>query len=56
MMSKVNTFAAKNLPGVADRMSAKQVKNLKRDEPAKDPEGTLNKPGRSGRKHGTHSK
>lgn len=56
MMSKVNTFAAKNLPGVADRMSAKQVKNLKRDEPARDREGTLNKAGRSGRMHGNHPK
>src|SRR4051794_15123885 len=31
MMAKVNTFVAKNLPGVADRMGAKQVENMKRD-------------------------
>jgi len=54
MMSKVNTFAANNLPGVADRMSAKQVEKLQRDEPAQKPEGTLNIPGESGRIHGNH--
>src|SRR4030095_1849992 len=30
-MSKLNTFVAKNLPGVADRMTAKQIDSLKRD-------------------------
>ena len=54
MMSKVNTFAANNLPGVADRMSAKQVEKLQRDEPAQKPEGTLHVPGESGRIHGNH--
>ena len=33
MMAKVNTFVAKNLPGIADRMAARQVQNLQRDEP-----------------------
>lgn len=56
-MAKVNTFMAKNVPGVADRMAAKQVENLKRDEPARrDREGALNQPGESGRKHGDHGK
>jgi short-subunit dehydrogenase len=54
MMSKVNTFAANNLPGVADRMAAKQIDKLKRDEPARNPEGTLHIPGESGRVHGDH--
>jgi short-subunit dehydrogenase len=57
MMAKVNTFAAKNLPGVADRMAAGQVENLKRDEPPqRDREGALHVPGESGRAHGDHGK
>jgi short-subunit dehydrogenase len=55
MMSKVNTFAAKNLPGVADRMAAKQVENLQRDEPPRAPDGTLYHPGESGHVHGDHA-
>ena len=54
-MSKLNTFVAKNLPGVADRMTAKQIDSLKRDEPPKHPEGTLYQPGESGRTHGDHA-
>ena len=55
VMSKVNTFAAKNLPGLADRMAAKQEANLKRDEaPQRDREGALHIPGESGRVHGQH--
>jgi short-subunit dehydrogenase len=54
MMAKVNTFAANNLPGVADKMSAKQVDKLKRDEPNSGREGTLYTPGESGRVHGNH--
>jgi short-subunit dehydrogenase len=55
MMAKVNTFVAKNLPGVADRMSAKQAEKLHRDEPARDREGTLYQGGESGRTHGDHA-
>jgi short-subunit dehydrogenase len=54
-MSKVNTFVAKNLPSVAERMAAKQVPELQRDEPAKDREGTLYVPGGSGETHGHHA-
>jgi short-subunit dehydrogenase len=54
-MSKINTFVAKNLPGLADRMTAKQVESLQRDEPPKHPEGTLYQPGESGRVHGDHA-
>jgi hypothetical protein len=50
----VNTFSAKNMPSLADRMTAKQVKNLQRDEPPRDPEGTLYVPGESGEVHGNH--
>ena len=55
MMAKVNTFVARNLPAIGDRMAAKQVKNLQRDEPAQDPEGTLYVPGEDGRTHGDHA-
>jgi len=54
-MSKLNTFVAKNIPGMADRMSAKQIDQLQRDEPPKHPEGTLYQPGESGRTHGDHA-
>jgi short-subunit dehydrogenase len=55
-MSKLNTFVARNLPGVADRMTAKQVEDLKRDEPPRHPEGTLHIPSEDGRVHGDHAK
>jgi len=58
MMSKVNTFAAKNMPGIAERMAAKQVKNLQRDEPPQNRDGALHVPsessGDAGRTHGNH--
>jgi short-subunit dehydrogenase len=54
-MSKVNTFVAKNIPAIGDRMAAKQVENLRRDEPPRDPEGTLYVPGESGEIHGDHA-
>ena len=53
-ISKINTFVSKNLPAIADRMSAKQIKNLQRDEPPRDPSGTLYTPGESGQTHGDH--
>lgn len=55
MMSKVNTFVAKNLPAIGDRMAAKQVKNLQRDEPARDREGALHVPSEDGHVHGDHA-
>jgi len=54
MMAKMNTFMSKNLPGIADRMAAKQVQNLQRDEPVKEPAGTLYTAGEEGRTHGNH--
>jgi hypothetical protein len=53
-MSKINTFVAKNLPGVGDRMAARQVESFKRDEPPAHAEGTLYIPGESGETHGHH--
>lgn len=53
-MSKINTFVAKNIPAIGDRMAAKQVPNLQRDEPPENPEGTLHVAGESGKTHGDH--
>ena len=55
MMSKVNTFAAKNLPALEDRMAANQIDILQRDEPPRIPDGTLYYPGESGHVHGDHA-
>ena len=55
-MSKLNTFVAKNIPGLADRQTAKQVDDLHRDEPPRHPEGTLHVPSEDGRVHGDHAK
>ena len=54
-MSKINTFVAKNIPALGDRMAAKQVKNMQRDERNNDPDGTLYTPGESGRARGNHT-
>jgi short-subunit dehydrogenase len=54
MMSKVNTFAAKNMPGLAERMAARQIESLHKDQPPQNPQGTLYDPGESGRIHGNH--
>jgi short-subunit dehydrogenase len=54
-MSKVNTFVSKAMPSIGDRMSAKQIPNLQRDEPPRDPAGTLYVPGEGGHVHGDHS-
>jgi short-subunit dehydrogenase len=53
-MSKINTFVSKAMPSVGDRMSAKQISNLQRDEPAQHREGTLFVPGEGGQVHGNH--
>jgi hypothetical protein len=36
-------------------MTAKQIPELQRDEPNRNPEGTLYVPGESGRTHGDHA-
>ena len=55
LMSKVNTFLANDLPGVADPMSGKQADHQHRDGPARDPAGALEEAGESGRVQGRHA-
>jgi len=55
MMSKVNAFVAKNMPSLGERMAAGQSKKLQRDEPPRNPDGTLYVPGESGQSHGDHA-
>jgi len=45
IQSKLNTFIANVIPSLADKMTAKQVNRQQYDEPPRDPDGTLNKPG-----------
>jgi len=52
-MSKLNTMMAKFLPAIGDKMAAKQVDRQQYQEPPRDPEGTLYRPGGSGRTRGT---
>lgn len=48
-MSKLNTTAAKIMPGLHDYMAKKQTTTQQEDHPPIDPEGTLFKPGEAGR-------
>jgi short-subunit dehydrogenase len=52
-MSVLNTAAAKFVPAMGDKLSAKQVDRQQYEEPPRDPEGTLYKPGESGQVHGS---
>ncbi len=52
----LDTMVAKIAPSLGDRMSAKQAERQQYDEPPRDPEGTLRKPGHSGRTHGSGGK
>ena len=56
VMAKVNTAMAKAVPGLADRMAAKQADRQHYDEPPRDPVGTLYTAGESGRIHGSGGK
>jgi short-subunit dehydrogenase len=51
-MARVNTATAKILPALADKIEARQAERQQYDEPPRDPEGTLRKPGEAGRTHG----
>jgi short-subunit dehydrogenase len=51
-MAKLNTMTAKLAPSLGDKISAKQADRQQYDEPPRDPEGTLYRPGQSGRVHG----
>ena len=48
-VSKINTFVAKFAPRIADKISGMQQERQHRDEPPRDPEGTLYKPSEEGR-------
>jgi short-subunit dehydrogenase len=48
----INTMLSKVLPSLADKIAAKQVSNLQKDEPAFNPRGALYDPSESGRVHG----
>lgn len=52
-MATLNAAVAKISPALANRMEAKQAERQQYDEPPRDPEGTLYKPGESGHKHGS---
>lgn len=49
----LNTTLGKIAPGLGDKASAKQADRQQYQEPPRDPEGTLYKPGESGRTHGS---
>lgn len=51
--SKRNTFVANNAGPLADKLSTGYVSKQEYDEPPRDPQGTLHKPGQSGRISGT---
>jgi short-subunit dehydrogenase len=52
MMAKLNATIAKLSPGLAKKLEAMQA-GQQYDEPPRDPEGTLDKPGESGRTRGS---
>jgi short-subunit dehydrogenase len=47
--AKINTMLAKVAPSIGDRLSAKQVNRQQRNEPPRNPEGSLYRAGGSGR-------
>lgn len=51
--AKINTAVAKLLPGLGDKLSASYRKRQQYDEPPRNPEGTLHRPGEAGRVSGT---
>lgn len=52
LMSKANTFLAKNVPALGARLAAKQANRQQSGPRRRDPEGSLYKPGGEGRTHG----
>ena len=52
-MATLNTAMAKVAPSLGDKMAARQAGRQQRDEPPRHPEGTLYRPGESGRIHGS---
>jgi short-subunit dehydrogenase len=51
-MAKLNAAMAKLMPGLAKKVEAAQTERQQLDEPPRDPEGTLRKPGGGGSKRG----
>jgi short-subunit dehydrogenase len=51
-MAKLDTAVSKMAPGLGDKLSAKQAERQQRDEPPRDPQGTLYRPGEGGNTHG----
>jgi short-subunit dehydrogenase len=51
-MAKLDTAVSKMAPGLGDKLSAKQADRQQRDEPPRDPQGTLYRPGEGGNTHG----
>lgn len=55
-MATMNTLAAKFMPGIADKLSAKKVEQQQQDSPPlRDPNGALYEPSEDGRVHGTRA-
>jgi short-subunit dehydrogenase len=54
LMATLNTVTADLAPGIADKMAAKQAERQLEDEPPRNPEGTLYRPGNAGQTHGEH--
>jgi short-subunit dehydrogenase len=52
-MAKLNAAMAKFMPSIGDKLSAKQADRQQYAEPPRDPDGTLYRPGESGRTHGS---
>jgi short-subunit dehydrogenase len=52
-MAKLDTMTAKIAPSLGDRMSAMQADRQQRDEPPRDPQGTLHRAGEGGQVHGS---
>lgn len=52
-MSKLNTVMEKLVPVLAEKMSAKQASRQQYDEPPRNPDGTLYRPGGGGGVHGS---
>jgi short-subunit dehydrogenase len=53
VFAKLNSAAARLAPRLSDKISAKQANRQQYDEQPRDPDGTLEKPGESGRTHGS---
>ena len=51
-LATLNTMTARIAPSLGDKMSARQAERQQHDEPPRDPEGTLFRPGCGGQVHG----